>query len=539
MRQKLYSSVRVLSAICALLIALSFQFATQEAQEIEYEKLPASANAVDPAMYPFTFGTDSLEDMSAGTTQLLGAGVEFAASAVTDIGFPFSYDNATYTQFSVNASGLMRLGAAVVSISSVNDLTHFEDNPKIAAYWDHICTGTGTGKVHYKLVGTAPNQKLVVEWRDMQIPVNFFAGCGAGTGRFQVWLNANGRIDYVYGGGIPANGSRYSIGLTQAAGVAANSGFASITVPAGGSPTVSYTAANNANQAAIASGTRYSFVLVPPNPNGNFSLSSLNYSGGEGTAAGITVNRSSGTAGAVSVDYSLADGTATGGAACGPGVDFVNAGGTVNFVEGQATQTFPVSLCSDAFIDAGESFNVTLSSPTGGAALGLPVSATVTLIDATPVLRFSSSSFVGSENNGGAIVTVTRATSNAGTVTVDYATATGGTATGGASCTAGVDFISPSGTLVFADGDTIESFDITICNDSPLSDSNETFNLALSNPTGGAAIGDPNTVSVTIADNTPALQFGTSAYTAIENTTPFNVNVVRIGSTAEAVSVTY
>ncbi len=77
----------------------------------------------------------------------------------------------------------------------------------------------------------------------------------------------------------------------------------------------------------------------------------------------------------------------------------------------------------------------------------------------------------------------------------------GGTATGGASCTAGVDYIMPSGTLNWADGDSADkTFNITICPDSDV-EPDETFNIELTNPTGGATLGSPSTATVTILND--------------------------------------
>jgi hypothetical protein len=229
-----------------------------------------SPELITGVTYPFTSASGVvLEDMSSGTTQLVGAGQDDTASAVTNIGFDFWYDGVRATQFSVNANGLIRLGGTVVSTGFSNSLSSTTDAPKIGAYWDDLCTGTN-GKVHFKVVGSAPNRKLVVEWNNMQITRG--AGCaGVGTGTFQSWLfesaaAANpGVIEFVYGAlpipNVGADGG-YSVGLQS--GVATN--FASVTTS---SNTVSYAAAENANATAITAGTAYLFTPnVPLAPSG-------------------------------------------------------------------------------------------------------------------------------------------------------------------------------------------------------------------------------------------------------------------------------
>jgi hypothetical protein len=115
-------------------------------------------------------------------------------------------------------------------------------------------------------------------------------------------------------------------------------------------------------------------------------------------------------------------------------------------------------------------------------------------------LQFSSATYTVGESGGTATITVTRTGGTDGTVTVNYATVAGGTATGGASCTAGIDYINASGTLTFIGGDNSETFNVTICNDA-VSEANETVNMALSNVTGGATIGSPSAAVLTITDD--------------------------------------
>jgi fibronectin type 3 domain-containing protein len=224
---------------------------------------------VTATSYPFTATSGvALEDMSTGTTQLVAASQDDTASAVTNIGFDYWYDGTRVTQFSVNANGLLRLGAAAVSTGFTNSLASTTDAPKIGAYWDDMCTGAN-GKIHFKVLGSAPNRRLVVEWQNMQITRG--AGCaGAGNGTIQAWLSeTTGVIEFVYGSIQAANAADagYSVGLQS--GAATN--FASVTTTGG---TVSYAAANNAQTNAITSGTAYIFT-----PNLPSAPTALNFTG--------------------------------------------------------------------------------------------------------------------------------------------------------------------------------------------------------------------------------------------------------------------
>ncbi|MDQ3907561.1 MAG: carboxypeptidase regulatory-like domain-containing protein, partial [Acidobacteriota bacterium] len=117
----------------------------------------------------------------------------------------------------------------------------------------------------------------------------------------------------------------------------------------------------------------YTLALSSP---GILQLSSAAYSVGEGDGSvTLTVTRTNGSNGAASVGYATSDGTATAGS------DYTAASGTLNFADGQTQQTFSVQITDDQIFEPNETFGVALSNPAGGAALGPPSSATVTIIE--------------------------------------------------------------------------------------------------------------------------------------------------------------
>ncbi|HKP69281.1 MAG TPA: fibronectin type III domain-containing protein, partial [Pyrinomonadaceae bacterium] len=227
-----------------------------------------SANLITASTYVYSFQNGvSLEDMSSGTTELIGGSLDDNASAVTDIGFDFWYDGARQTQFSINANGLLKFGSTVIATTfnnSTSGLGTTTNAPKVAPYFEDLCTGSD-GKVHYKIIGSAPNRRLVVEWLNMEVPRDGGCSNAPATGVFQVWLfesessTTPGRIQFVYGPGINASDDTdlgASVGLQS--GAATN--FASVTVT---DDSVSYVAANNTNLPGIAAGKSYIFT-----PNG-------------------------------------------------------------------------------------------------------------------------------------------------------------------------------------------------------------------------------------------------------------------------------
>jgi len=109
---------------------------------------------------------------------------------------------------------------------------------------------------------------------------------------------------------------------------------------------------------------------------GSLAFSSGNYSAAETAGSiSITVTRTGGSAGDISVNYSTSDGTATAGA------DYGSASGTLTFLDGETSQSFPVPINDDADYEGDEAFNVALSNPAGGATLGGQDTAVVSITD--------------------------------------------------------------------------------------------------------------------------------------------------------------
>ena len=214
----------------------------------------------------YTFATaagTSLEDMSSGTTQIIADGVDDGSSAVTNIGFSFFYNCTSYTQFSVNSNGLMRMGGTVVSTEYSNSLANGSDDAKITAYWDDNSTGSAASgsKVHYKVFGAAPNRRLVVEWL-VHVPYNTTAAYNA---TYQVVLyESNYSVKFIYGT-VPA-GSNYSVGLA-----ASSIDYISVSTA---SNTASTTVTNDTQSGAISSGRSYTFS--PASAPGTMTYTSSN-----------------------------------------------------------------------------------------------------------------------------------------------------------------------------------------------------------------------------------------------------------------------
>ncbi len=109
------------------------------------------------------------------------------------------------------------------------------------------------------------------------------------------------------------------------------------------------------------------------------------------------------------------------------------------------------------------------------------------------IFQFSTANFYVGENGGTALVTVTRSGNLSTPSNVNWATANG-------SALAGSDYDGASGVLGFSAGETSQTFTVRARTDS-LAEANESLQLVLSSPTGGATLGSPATATLTILDS--------------------------------------
>lgn len=133
-------------------------------------------------------------------------------------------------------------------------------------------------------------------------------------------------------------------------------------------------------------------------------------------------------------------------------------------------------------------------------------------------IQFSAPTYSVNENGVTATITATRVGGSDGAVSADYATSDG-------TATQPADYASAAGTLNWANQDTAnKTFSVTIVND-PSAEPNETVNLTLSNPQGGAALGTPGSAVLTIVDDDPTITQGTNAALTTPANTPGTVNL--------------
>ncbi|GCA95830.1 Calx-beta domain-containing protein, partial [Microcystis aeruginosa] len=270
----------------------------------------------------------------------------------------------------------------------------------------------------------------------------------------------------------------------------------------------------------------------PPQPGAiTFSNSQFSINENGTPVTQVTLTRTNGSDGEVSVILTPSNGSAI------AGDDYTNTPITVTFANGETSKIVTIPINNDTIYEPTETVNLTISNPTGGATLGTQQTATLTIIDnddAVPgVIQFSNATY--STNENGTPVTAVTLTRNNGSDGAVSATInlTNGTAT------APSDYNNTPITVNFANGETSKTVTIPIVNDSQL-EADETVNLTLSNPTGGATLGTQTTAVLTILnDDLPqrgTINLNNSNYTVNENGTA-NITLTRTNGSDGEVSV--
>ncbi|HVK12523.1 MAG TPA: Calx-beta domain-containing protein, partial [Gemmataceae bacterium] len=231
--------------------------------------------------------------------------------------------------------------------------------------------------------------------------------------------------------------------------------------------------------------------------SGTLQFSAPTYTVSEqgGTTMTVTVTRvvGAGTAeGTLSVDYAAAvGGTATAGS------DYTLAAGTLTFGPTDTSLTFDVAILDDALLEGDETVNLALSNISVPGGLGTPAAAVLTITDFEQGgFTFDAASYTVQED-GTATIIINREGGSDTAATVEY-----GFNLGSAELT---DIGTPSlaaGTLTWAIGETSKTITVPVLVDA-LSEGNETINLSLTAPTGGAGLGANATAVLTIAKSNP------------------------------------
>ena len=237
--------------------------------------------------------------------------------------------------------------------------------------------------------------------------------------------------------------------------------------------------------AALGTTTRTVVTITDDDSEPSLSISSPSVTEGDSGSAALTfkVTLSAASGRQVTVNYADAG---TGTATSGTDYTAITAGG-LTFDAGDTSKDIDVSVTGDALNEPNETVVVTLSSATNATISGATGTGTITDDDGSSLTQTASPGLsvddinVGENISGGkAKFTVRLTSASTQEVTVRCATSDG-------TATAGSDYTATSETLTFAAGETEKTFAVDITNDT-INETDETFTVTLSSPTGDAVI---------------------------------------------------
>lgn len=264
-------------------------------------------------------------------------------------------------------------------------------------------------------------------------------------------------------------------------------------------------------------------IIDTLNSPGQISFSATNYfvTPSDSNAV-VTVNRTNGSSGIITVKYQTLAQSAL------PGADYITTNGTLTFPDGSLSQTITVPLLQPTQVQTPVVFSLLLSNVVGGAQFIDPSNTTVTIISSIAGVNFAVATNAQPENISPVNVLVQRLYNTNGPATVQFTTVPG-------TAQAGVNYQTTAGTLNFTNGETLKTIGVPI-----IGNTNVTGDLQLSlklfSPTGAQLLAQSNTV-VVIQDNEAGISFTNSVSTALKSSGSAVITVVCSNPRVEPVLV--
>ena len=134
------------------------------------------------------------------------------------IGFSFPFYGTAQTQANINSNGTLRFGDSTY-LGFGNTCLPTSTTPNtntLYVIWDDLNPGAGSGNVYYQTLGSAGDQRFVVQWDTAN-----FGGSTSDLMRFQVMLfEATGQIQVCYpdtinGGNSNDSGAESTVGIQR------------------------------------------------------------------------------------------------------------------------------------------------------------------------------------------------------------------------------------------------------------------------------------------------------------------------------------
>jgi hypothetical protein len=251
----------------------------------------------------------------------------------------------------------------------------------------------------------------------------------------------------------------------------------------------------------------------------------------------LEITRAGNLTTAFSINFSTSDGTAL------TGTDYTGQTNVpVSFAAQETSKTVNVTILDRAGFQGNRAFNATIGVTSGNAQAIVPSTATVNIAESDPepaTLAFSTPTYTVAEDGGTLTVTINRTGGTSGTASVNLSTIDG-------TAVAGTDFTGQTNTPVnFAALQTTQTVNVAITDRADFQGSRN-FTVALSGASAGATIGTPNPATVTITETDPnpagVFAFGQAAYNfasknALGQPNTVSLTITRSNGTTGAASV--
>ncbi len=210
----------------------------------------------------------------------------------------------------------------------------------------------------------------------------------------------------------------------------------------------------------------------------------------------VTVLRTNGSTGVVTVDYATVAGTAI------AGVDYSFTSNTLVFAEGETAKQILIPILPHPQATLDKYLSIVLTNTTGGAAILGTNTAYLTILDPNEAFTFSAPVYTVAETDGSVALSVLRQNGGNRRTAVRYATTN-------ITAVAGTNYLAVSNTLIFNPGETIKSFSVPVLHD-PRVTGNLFFGVNLSNPDPPAQLFNYRSAVVSIFDVDPGLSFAST-----------------------------
>ncbi|QKG57566.1 hypothetical protein GKZ68_13600 [Hymenobacter sp. BRD128] len=234
----------------------------------------ASAAQAQTLNYTTTSATNvagTYTDLSTSGTVIATANTDDANSTAQDIGFTFSFNGSSFTQFVLNTNGFIKLGSAAPSAaamfidetanSTIVDPFESAGDPNIIAPLNVDLTAGATGGTEYRVATTGATGKRVctIQWKNVQDKANVRPTQYTNIS-FQVRLyETTNVIELVYGTAVAGTTNSYR--FTQA-GLKGTSFTSGQLVQVVKQPATSWAAATFADFSAVASSNNLNTFII-------------------------------------------------------------------------------------------------------------------------------------------------------------------------------------------------------------------------------------------------------------------------------------